>query len=216
MSYLDETNLKRIIEAAIMASDQPMSMEQLKKMIDSENPPNTESMQAILNEIKADYEGRGFELKEVATGFRIQICQDLSPWIQKIWQEKPVKYSRALLETLALIVYRQPITRAEIEEIRGVAVSTSIIKTLIEREWIRVIGHKEIAGKPSLYATTKLFLDDFNLKSLSELPPLSELVDLEYIAEKMALDSVLTVNAEVLMETEQSESEEELAELLEE
>lgn len=216
MSNLGHKQIKRIIEAAIMASDQPINLEQLKKIVSEENPPSTDEVQAILRELSAEYEGRGFELKEVASGFRMQICQDLSPFIQKIWQERPVKYSRALLETLALIVYRQPITRAEIEDIRGVAVSSSIIKTLMEREWIRIIGHKELPGKPSLYATTKLFLDDFNLKSLSELPPLSEIVDLEEIAARIEEQFPMAVNVERPHEEEQSEAVAELVVLIEE
>ncbi len=179
-----EAPIKRIIAAAIMAADQPLNIEQIKKVLLPEYELSTEELKNYLSDLISCYEGHGFELKEVASGYRFQVCQDLTPWVQKLWQEKPVKYSRALLETLALIVYRQPITRAEIEEIRGVAVSTTIIKTLMEREWVRVIGYKEVPGKPALYATTKVFLNDFNLKSLSELPPLSQLTDLDQLADQ--------------------------------
>lgn len=182
MNTADTLDFKKILEASIMAATEPMSIDQLKKVLNPEYELSTEQVKTILEELKSDYQDRGIELKEVATGFRFQVIQALTPWVQKLWHEKPVKYSRAFLETLALIVYRQPITRAEIEDIRGVAVSTTIIKTLMEREWVKVIGHKEVPGRPALYATTKQFLNDFNLKSLSELPPLSELVDLEQLA----------------------------------
>jgi segregation and condensation protein B len=165
-------------------------------MFEGENSPSEQTLRESVQEIAADYEGRVIELKEVSSGFRFQICQEVSPWIPKLWQERPIKYSRALLETLALIVYRQPITRAEIEEIRGVAVSTTIIKTLMEREWVRIIGHKEVPGKPALYATTKQFLDDFNVKSLSELPPLSEIIDLELLGEKAEISLQLPLMEE--------------------
>ncbi len=188
-----EAPIKRIIAAAIMSSDQPLNIEHLKKVLLPEYELSTEELKNYLSDLMACYEGHGFELKEVASGYRFQVCQDLTPWVQKLWQEKPVKYSRALLETLALIVYRQPITRAEIEEIRGVAVSTTIIKTLLEREWVRIIGYKELPGKPALYATTKSFLNDFNLKSLSELPPLSEITDLDQLAGEFESQIITTV-----------------------
>jgi segregation and condensation protein B len=185
LTGLPHNQLKRIIEGAIFASDQPLSVEQLLKILELEGGPSPQHIREIIQSIMADYQGRGIELKEVASGFRFQVCQSLSPFIQRLWQERPVKYSRALLETLALILYQQPMTRAEIEEIRGVAVSPTIIKTLMEREWVRIIGYKEVPGKPALYATTKQLLCDFNLKSLSELPPLAEVIDIEQMAEKV-------------------------------
>lgn len=153
--------------------------------------PERDAVRQALAELAVDYEGRGFELKEVASGFRIQVRDDYAPWVSRLWEEKPPKYSRALLETLALIAYRQPITRAEIEDIRGVAVSSNIVKTLLEREWIRVVGHKELPGRPAMYATTRQFLDYFNLKSLAELPTLSELRDLEQISAELVEQGVI-------------------------
>jgi segregation and condensation protein B len=171
--------LKQIIEAALMAADFPLSVEQLQSLFDEYERPDTKVIRAALNELIADCAERGVELREVATGFRYQSKQDYARWLQKLWEERAPRYSRAFIETLVLIAYRQPITRAEIEEIRGVAVNTQIIKTLIEREWIKVVGHREVPGKPELLGTTRAFLDYFSLKSLSELPTLQEIQDLE-------------------------------------
>lgn len=213
MNTLEESNaIKRIIEAAIMSADHPLNIDHLKKVLAPEYEMSTDEIKMLLQELTAKYQESGFELKEVATGYRFQICQELTPWVQKLWQEKPVKYSRALLETLALIIYRQPITRAEIEEIRGVAVATNIIKTLIEREWVRVIGHKEVPGKPALYATTKTFLNDFNLMSLSELPALSQITDLDQMAVQLEHHVSFSEPAQDVQE----ECNEELTEELEE
>ena len=200
MATFANIDFKRIIEAAIMASEQPLSIDQISKLFDPENSPSRPELKQFILEIAEDYSGRGVELKEVATGYRFQVCQDLSSFIQKLWQERPVKYSRALLETLALIVYRQPITRAEIEDLRGVAVSSTIIRTLLEREWVKIVGYKEVPGKPALYATTKQFLDDFNLKGLSELPPLSELHDFEQMEAAMRVQLQLPVSNTVVDE----------------
>lgn len=207
--------IKKIVEAAIMAADHPMSIEQIKKVLESEYVLTTEELKEVLKELSSDYEERAIELKEVASGFRFQIRQELTPWLQKLWQEKPVKYSRALLETLALIIYRQPITRAEIEEIRGVAVSPGIIKTLTEREWVRVIGHKEVPGRPALYATTKTFLNDFNLKSLTELPPLAEIMDLEQMIDPFEQHIQVSVS-EDLGVAEENNTDEQVSESAEE
>lgn len=193
MTALSQDQLKKIIEGAIMAADQPLSIDQIRKLFEEENPLTNKEIQEIIQNITEEYKDRGIELKEVASGFRFQVNSELAPWIQKLWQERPPKYSRAVLETLALIVYRQPITRAEIEEIRGVTVGTTIIKTLLDREWIRIVGHKEVPGKPALYATTKQFLDDFNLKTLSELPSLTEFQDLEKIEEDLSIQLQLPV-----------------------
>jgi len=171
--------LKSIIEAALLAHSQPMSMSQLSELFVEEDAVDRTQLAQALQALAADCEGRGVELREVASGFRYQVRQETHHWISRMWTEKPSRYSRALLETLALIAYRQPITRPEIEQIRGVVVSSNIIKTLEEREWIRVVGHRDVPGRPALFGTTRAFLDYFSLKSLDELPPLSEIRDME-------------------------------------
>lgn len=171
--------LKPIIEAALLASSQPMTAHQLGDLFNEADDVGLEQIARTLEALAADCEGRGIELREVASGFRYQVRQDVHPWISRMWTEKPSRYSRALLETLALIAYRQPITRPEIEQIRGVVVSSNIIKTMEEREWIRVVGYRDVPGKPALFGTTRSFLDYFNLKSLDQLPPLSEIRDME-------------------------------------
>jgi len=171
--------LKPIIEAALLASTQPMTVQQLGELFNEADDVNREQIAKALEALAEDCGGRGIELKEVASGFRYQVRQDVHPWISRMWTERPSRYSRALLETLALIAYRQPITRPEIEQIRGVVVSSNIIKTMEEREWIRVVGYRDVPGKPALFGTTRAFLDYFNLKSLDQLPPLSEIRDME-------------------------------------
>jgi segregation and condensation protein B len=171
--------LKPIIEAALLASSQPMTVHQLGDLFSETDEVSPELIARALEALGGDCEGRGVELKEVASGFRYQVRQDMHAWISRMWTEKPSRYSRALLETLALIAYRQPITRPEIEQIRGVVVSSNIIKTMEEREWIRVVGYRDVPGKPALFGTTRAFLDYFNLKSLDQLPPLSEIRDME-------------------------------------
>jgi segregation and condensation protein B len=171
--------LKPIIEAALLASTQPMTVQQLGELFGEADDVNREQIAKALEALAGDCDGRGIELKEVASGFRYQVRQDVHPWISRMWTERPSRYSRALLETLALIAYRQPITRPEIEQIRGVVVSSNIIKTMEEREWIRVVGYRDVPGKPALFGTTRAFLDYFNLKSLDQLPPLSEIRDME-------------------------------------
>jgi segregation and condensation protein B len=171
--------LKPIIEAALLAASQPLTVAQLGDLFAEEDEVGRDDIARALELLAQECEGRGVELKEVASGFRYQVRQSVHPWISRMWTEKPSRYSRALLETLALIAYRQPITRPEIEQIRGVVVSSNIIKTLEEREWIRVVGHRDVPGKPALFGTTRAFLDYFNLKSLDELPPLSEIRDME-------------------------------------
>lgn len=171
--------LKPIIEAALLAASQPLSVAQLAELFVEEDEVDRSHIAMALEALAEECNGRGVELKEVGTGFRYQVRQDVHPWVSRMWTEKPSRYSRALLETLALIAYRQPITRPEIEQIRGVVVSSNIIKTLEEREWIRVVGHRDVPGKPALFGTTRIFLDYFNLKSLDELPPLSEIRDME-------------------------------------
>lgn len=172
--------LEQIIEAAIMVAGRPLSKADLLKLFDETDQPSTSEIQEAIQALQEKYhQNSGVELREVATGFQFQAKTEYSPWLARLWEDRPARYSRAFLETLALIAYRQPITRAEIEEIRGVTVSTNIIKILSEREWIRVIGYKDVPGKPALYGTTKTFLDDFNLKSLDQLPTLAEIKDLE-------------------------------------
>ena len=171
--------LKPIIEAALLASTQPMTVQQLGELFGEADDVNREQIAKALEALAGDCSGRGIELKEVASGFRYQVRLDVHPWISRMWTERPSRYSRALLETLALIAYRQPITRPEIEQIRGVVVSSNIIKTMEEREWIRVVGYRDVPGKPALFGTTRAFLDYFNLKSLDQLPPLSEIRDME-------------------------------------
>lgn len=171
--------LKAIIEAALLAASQPLTVAQIGDLFVDEDEVDRAQIAMALEMLADDSQGRGVELKEVGSGFRYQVRQDVHPWVSRMWSEKPSRYSRALLETLALIAYRQPITRPEIEQIRGVVVSSNIVKTLEEREWVRVVGHRDVPGKPALYGTTRIFLDYFNLKSLDELPPLSEIRDME-------------------------------------
>ena len=179
---MNQEQLKNIVEAALMVSEKPVSLNQLLAIFEKESDvPEKADIKAAINQIIEDYKGRGIELKEVSSGFRIQVNGDYAAWINHLFDDRPPRYSRALLETLAIIAYRQPITRAEIEEIRGVSVSSNIIRTLQERNWIRVVGQRDIPGKPELLATSKEFLDYFNLKKLSELPSLAEIKDFEQI-----------------------------------
>jgi segregation and condensation protein B len=180
---MDNTEeLQRIIEALLLATDQPLSVERMLALFDESERPSKTQLKQALDGLKASLEGRAIELREVGNGWRLQTRQDYAGWVSKLWEERPPRYSRALLETLALICYRQPISRAEIEEVRGVSLSQSILKTLLERNWIRVVGHREVPGRPELLGTTKEFLDDFNLRSLEELPSLPEVRDLDALA----------------------------------
>lgn len=169
-----EPTLKQVVEGALLAAGVPLSVERLQSLYDEGAPPTREELLAVFDALARDYAERGIEVKEVAGGYRIQVRAEVAPRVARLWDEKPARYSRALLETLALIAYRQPITRGEIEDIRGVVVSTQIIRTLQEREWVRVVGHRDVPGRPALYTTTKRFLDYFGLKSLNELPPLAD------------------------------------------
>ncbi len=179
---MNQEQLKNIIEATLMVSDQPLNLPRLLSLFDKEpDRPERGDIQAALEQLQHDYMDRGIELKEVANGYRFQVQGEYAIWVNHLFDERPPRYSRALMETLAIIAYRQPITRGEIEDIRGVSVSSSIIKTLQEREWIRVVGHRDIPGKPELLATTKSFLDYFNLKRLSDLPALAEIKDFDAI-----------------------------------
>ncbi len=188
MKIEDPQLVKRIFEAALMAAERPLQRKDLRALFDDLEVPADELIDEAIKALGEECEDRGYELKRVASGYRYQVKQDLSRWVSKLWQERAPRYSRALLETLSLIAYRQPITRGEIEEIRGVAVSSQIVKTLLEREWIKTVGHRDAPGRPAIYATTKGFLDYFNLKSLDQLPPLAEIRDLSTISRELNIE----------------------------
>ncbi|MFZ1326308.1 MAG: SMC-Scp complex subunit ScpB [Candidatus Contendobacter sp.] len=171
--------LKAIVEALLLAAGEPIALERLLALFPAAERPERDALQAALAELTVDYAGRGVELVEVASGFRLQVPSAFAPWVARLGEERASSYSRALLETLALIAYRQPITRGEIEAVRGVSVSSGIIKTLQERGWIKMVGHREVPGRPALFATTRAFLDYFNLKGLSDLPPLAAARDVD-------------------------------------
>jgi segregation and condensation protein B len=175
---MDETEIKKVIEAALLAAGRPLTLDRLAEIFAAKGDgPDRAALKQALEALAKDYESRGIELKEVATGYRVQVRNTMTDWLQPLWEERAPRYTRALLETLALVAYRQPITRAEIEEVRGVVVSTNIVRTLLERNWIRVVGHRDVPGKPAMFGTTKEFLDYFGLKKLEDLPTLAELKD---------------------------------------
>ena len=184
---LNHSEIKNVIEAALLGGGRPLSLEQLSGLFGKRSAPDRKMLKEILRDLATDYEGRGIELKEVGSGYRIQIRSSMSEWLTPLWEERAPRYSRALFETLALIAYRQPITRGEIEEVRGVAVSTNIVRTLLERAWVRVVGHRDVPGKPAMFGTTKEFLDYFGLKRLDDLPPLAEIKDLEDLNVELGL-----------------------------
>ena len=193
MSTLGEqprTSLKNILEALLLASGEPLTLSTIASVFTDEERPSQSDIGQALQELAADCEERGVELKEVASGFRLQLRQEVNPWVSRLCEDRPQRYSRALLETLALIAYRQPITRGDIEEVRGVSVRTNIIRMLQEREWIRVVGHRDVPGKPALFGTTKVFLDYFDLKSLDDLPSLAEIMDMGSIEPELNLEIV--------------------------
>ncbi len=179
--------LKQIVEGALLAAGGPLTLDHLLGLFPDEERPSRDEVLDALSSLERDYQGRGIELVQVAGGYRVQVRKETAPWVARLWDEKPARYSRALLETLALVAYRQPITRGEIEDIRGVAVSTNIVKTLTEREWIRVVGHRDVPGRPALYATTRKFLDYFGLRSLNDLPTLAEIRDPEFLGDDLDL-----------------------------
>ena len=187
---MDPIEIKYFVEAALLAAGRPLSVDQLKNLFGDDAAPEKSQLREAIAELNEEYTGRGMEIKEVASGFRMQIKSGMADRLQKLWEEKPPRYSRALFETLALIAYRQPMTRGEIEEVRGVAVSTNIIRSLLEREWIRVVGHRDVPGRPALFGTTKLFLDYFGLKKLEDLPPLADLSDWESLRVQLNLPEV--------------------------
>lgn len=178
---MDHKQIKNIVEAGLLAAGGPLSVDQLQGLFgtDSDAIPDKKDIREALGALGEEYADRGIELLEVASGYRVQVRKNLSEWISRLWQDRPPRYSRALLETLAIIAYRQPVTRGEIEEVRGVAVSANIVRTLLERNWIRVVGHRDVPGKPAIFGTTREFLDYFGLKSLSDLPTLAEISDLD-------------------------------------
>ena len=176
---MDKKQLKIVTEAALLAAGRPLSVDKLQALFSHKDAPTRQDIRAAIMDLQADFAERGIELVEVASGFRTQIRSSMTHQLEKLWEERPPRYSRALLETLSIIVYRQPVTRGEIEDIRGVAVSTNIIRTLLERNWIRVVGHRDVPGKPAMFGTTREFLDYFGLKKLDDLPPLSELKDFD-------------------------------------
>ena len=189
---MEQEQLQRIIEAALLAAPQPLTVNQLSDLFGEDEQVTADQVRRALSALVEASAARGVELIEVASGFRYQVRAEVFLWVSRLWQEKPPRYSRALLETLALIAYRQPITRGEIEQIRGVAVNTQIVRTLEDREWIRVIGHRDVPGKPALFGTTRGFLDYFNLKSLDQLPPLGALQDLPELEPQFEFDVAAT------------------------
>lgn len=196
--------IRRIVEGALLAAGEALSLDRLESLFEDNDRPGKPLLQQALAELRAECEGRGFELVEVASGWRFQVRNDLAPWVNRLWEERPQKYSRAILETLALIAYRQPITRGDIEEVRGVSVSSHIVKTLAEREWIKVVGHRDVPGRPALYATTRHFLDYFGLRSLDELPTLSELRDLDAVSRSLGFEEGTDLESEQIDEAKHS------------
>ena len=185
---MDNEQRKKIIEATLMSASQTLNVDQLLKLFaDDTDEVTRDEIKVIVQSLQEDCQGRGYELKKVASGFRYQTREEMQPWVDKLRPERAPRYSRAFMETLALVVYKQPITRAEIEDVRGVAVSSSIFKVLLEREWVKIIGHKEVPGRPAMYGTTRKLLDYFNLSSLNELPDLAEIKDIDDIAPELAL-----------------------------
>ncbi|WXG55403.1 MAG: SMC-Scp complex subunit ScpB [Candidatus Sedimenticola sp. (ex Thyasira tokunagai)] len=179
--------LKQIVEAVLLSAGSPLNLDAILELFLEEERPDKKMLREVIAALREDYEGRGIELVEVGSGFRINARSEFSPWVSRLWEERPARYSRALLETLALIAYRQPVTRGEIEDVRGVSVSTQIIKTLLEREWVRVVGQRDVPGRPSLYATTREFLNYFSLKGLGDLPTLQEIRDFDSINRELEL-----------------------------
>ncbi len=198
----DISQLKKIIEGAVLASAKPISYDKLLSLFDEGAQPEKAELVEAFKSLQEDYQGRGIELQEVASGLRFQVSEKVVTWVSRLQEERPQKYSRALLETIAIIAYRQPVTRGGIEDVRGVAVSSQIIRTLQEREWIRVVGHLDVPGRPALYATTRQFLDYFNLKNLDELPPLSDIKDLEQLNRELDLEGDTRQRLQEMIEEE--------------
>ncbi len=190
LKEISASQLKCIMEAALLAADEPLDHNRLAALFDDGERPALADIARALEALGEDCADRGIELKQVASGFRLQVKQSLQEWVSRLWKDRPQRYSRAMLETLSLIAYRQPITRGEIESVRGVSLSSNIIRTMQEREWIRVVGHRDVPGKPALFGTTKAFLDHFDLKSLDDLPTLSEIRDLDSLEPELEFEAV--------------------------
>ena len=187
---MDELEIKHFLEAALLAADRPLNVEQLQNLFDGRSAPDKADIRQALQTLGDEYEGRGITITEVASGFRIQVKASMAERLHKLWEDRPPRYSRALFETLALVAYRQPITRGEIEEIRGVSVRANIVRALLERDWVRVVGHRDVPGRPEMFGTTKAFLDYFGLKKLDDLPPLADLADWESLRVQLDLPEV--------------------------
>lgn len=187
---MDATEIKYFVEAALLAAGRPLNVDQLQKLFDGRMTPEKSEIRQAINSLNEDYEARGINIGEVASGYRVQVKSGMADQLQKLWEERPPRYSRALFETLALVAYRQPITRGEIEEVRGVSVSSNIMRSLVERDWVRVVGHRDVPGRPEMFATTKQFLDYFGLKKLDDLPPLADLSDWESLRVQLNLPEV--------------------------
>ncbi len=187
---MDQQEIKHFIEAALLAAGRPLNIDQLKGLFDGRMAPEKSEIRQAIADLNTEYEERGIVISEVASGFRMQVKAAMADRLGKLWEEKPPRYSRALFETLALVAYRQPITRGEIEEIRGVSVSPNIVRQLLERDWVRVVGHRDVPGRPEMFGTTKSFLDYFGLKKLDDLPPLADLADWESLRVQLNLPEV--------------------------
>ncbi|HET9679752.1 MAG TPA: SMC-Scp complex subunit ScpB [Gammaproteobacteria bacterium] len=193
---IDTDKLKAIVEAALLAAARPLNLDQLSSLFNDDEKPEKADLRNALKALAEDFSDRSVELKEVASGWRVQVRAEYAQWTSRLWEERPTRYSRALLETLALVAYRQPITRGEIEDVRGVSVSTNIIKTMLDRNWIRIVGHRDVPGRPAMFGTTRDFLDYFGLKSLDELPTLAELRDIDSINVELDFDGPQVASAE--------------------
>ena len=221
---MDQTEIKHFIEAALLAAGRPLSIDQLQSLFDGRSAPSKPDIRGAIAALVDEYEGRGVTIVEVASGFRIQITAGMAERLGKLWEERPPRYSRALFETLALIAYRQPITRGEIEEVRGVSVSSNIVRTLLDRDWVRVVGHRDVPGRPEMFGTTRNFLDYFGLTKLDDLPPLADISDWESlrvqlnlpeVEEELGASTAATANVPVLypeLAAAEHEAEDELAE----
>jgi segregation and condensation protein B len=187
---MDATEIKYFVEAALLAAGRPLNVDQLQKLFDGRMTPEKAEIRQAVNALNEDYAARGISISEVASGYRVQVKSGMADQLQKLWEERPPRYSRALFETLALVAYRQPITRGEIEEVRGVSVSSNIMRSLMERDWVRVVGHRDVPGRPEMFATTKQFLDYFGLRKLDDLPPLADLSDWESLRVQLNLPEV--------------------------
>jgi len=187
---MDEQEIRHFVEAALLSAGRPLSVDQLQKLFDGRSAPEKAEIRAAIGQLNEEYASRGITIAEVASGFRIQVRETMADQLHKLWEDRPPRYSRALFETLALIAYRQPITRGEIEEIRGVSVSSNIVRTLLERDWVRVVGHRDVPGRPAMFGTTKAFLDYFGLKKLDDLPELADLSDWESLRVQLDLPDV--------------------------